>query len=68
MIIVFLEAGYAEHLLLSSDSTGQSTIGYDRTVTKFPPMLRAAGVKEEMLRMVLYDNPRRFLALVPKNA
>ena len=37
-------------------------------VTKFVPMLRQRGVKDDVLQRILADNPRRFLAFVPKNA
>jgi phosphotriesterase-related protein len=37
-----------------------------RALTKFVPMLRKEGVKEETLHGILVDNPRRFLAFVPK--
>jgi predicted metal-dependent phosphotriesterase family hydrolase len=33
----------------------------------FLPKLREAGVSEETLHGILVDNPRRFLAFVPKN-
>jgi phosphotriesterase-related protein len=69
MVVKFLDAGHADKLLLSADFTGQRTIeagpGYGRTLTVFAPLLRQAGVDEATLRMVLYDNPRRFLAFVP---
>lgn len=70
-ILAFLDAGYADKLLLCSDFTGQRTParpGYGNTVTVFAPLLRKAGVKEETLHGILYDNPRRFLAFVPKKA
>jgi len=41
--------------------------GIAQTVTVFGPMLLAAGVSEATLRRVPVDNPRRFLAFVPKN-
>ena len=70
MILAFLEAGYEDHLLLSSDYnfTARSAArpGYGTTLTVFVPRLRAAGVKEETLRRITIDNPRRFLAFVPK--
>ena len=69
MALKFLEAGYANQLLLSSDFTGARTVGgpmYGRTKTVFAPKLIEAGVKEETIHTVLYDNPRRFLAFVPK--
>jgi predicted metal-dependent phosphotriesterase family hydrolase len=71
-ILAFLEAGYADQLLLSSDfSTGRALKrnggpGVAQTVTVFGPMLLKAGVDEATLRRVLVDNPRRFLAHVPK--
>ena len=68
MVLAFLDAGYADHLLLSSDLTGRRSVarpGYGNTVTVFAPKLRQAGVKDETVRAILYDNPRRFLAFVP---
>jgi len=68
---VFLDAGYADRLLLSSDSTGARTLdapAYDRTTSGFVPKLRAAGIKNETIRSILIDNPRRFLAFVPKKS
>ena len=62
MILAFLEAGYGDRLLLSTDSRKD----YGNTVTKFVPQLRAAGVNEETIHRILVDNPRRFLAFVPK--
>jgi predicted metal-dependent phosphotriesterase family hydrolase len=69
MVMAFVEAGFANRLLLAADFTGQRTLdagpGYARTVTVFGPLLRKAGMDEATLRMILYDNPRRFLAFVP---
>ncbi|HKF69531.1 MAG TPA: hypothetical protein VKB36_23460 [Vicinamibacterales bacterium] len=70
MVLKFLEAGYADRLLLSSDYnfTARSAArpGYGSTLTVFVPKLRAAGVKDETIRGITVDNPRRFLAFVPK--
>jgi predicted metal-dependent phosphotriesterase family hydrolase len=72
MILAFLDAGYAEHLLLSSDFyTGRALKknggpGIGLTVTAFAPMLTKAGVSEAVLRRILVDNPRRFLAVTPR--
>lgn len=74
MLLAFLEAGYADRALLASDFSFLSSTkragggGYARALTKFVPMLRTEGVKEETLRAILVDNPRRFLAFVPKQA
>ncbi len=72
MVLKFLEAGYADNLMLAADFTGQRTIGagpgYGRTLTVFVPLLRKAGVSDATLNTILHDNPRRFLAFVPKKA
>jgi phosphotriesterase-related protein len=71
-ILAFLEAGHVDHLLLSSDfSNGRSLKknggpGIAQTLTVFVPMLKNAGVSDATLRQILVDNPRRFLAVVPK--
>jgi phosphotriesterase-related protein len=70
MLVKFLDAGYASQLLLSSDFTGGRTLEgplYGRTKTVFAPKLIQAGVKAETIHEILYDNPRRFLAFVPKS-
>jgi phosphotriesterase-related protein len=71
MVLAFLEAGHADQALLASDFSFLSSTkragggGYARAVTKFVPMLRAGGVKDDTLRKILVDNPRRFLAFEP---
>jgi predicted metal-dependent phosphotriesterase family hydrolase len=35
-------------------------------LTVFVPKLRERGVKEATIHKILVDNPRRFLAFVPK--
>jgi phosphotriesterase-related protein len=69
MILAFLEAGYLDRLLLSSDynftARSDARPGYGITLTVFAPKLRKAGVTDEMLRTITIDNPRRFLAFVP---
>jgi predicted metal-dependent phosphotriesterase family hydrolase len=63
---------HADRLLLSSDFTNGRGLkknggpGIALTVTAFAPMLARAGVGEATLRRILVDNPRRFLAVVPK--
>jgi phosphotriesterase-related protein len=72
MILALLDAGYAENLLLSSDFSSARGLkknggaGLAQTVTVFGKMLLDAGVKQETLHAILVDNPRRFLAFVPK--
>lgn len=72
MILAFLEAGLVDQLLLSSDFANGRGLkknggpGIGLTVTAFAPMLAKAGVSDATLRHILVDNPRRFLAVVPK--
>jgi phosphotriesterase-related protein len=73
-IMKFVDAGYVNQLLIASDFANEKLIkrnggpGYAMAWTVFVPRLRAAGVKEEILRQVMYDNPRRLLAFVPEQA
>ena len=67
-IMAFLEAGHADKLLISSDFTGtrsERRPGYGNSITVFAPLLREAGVDENVLGAIQRDNPRRFLAFVP---
>jgi phosphotriesterase-related protein len=72
MILAFLDGGYADQLLLSSDFSNGRALkknggpGIAQTKTAFGPMLVKAGVSEAALTKILADNPRRFLAVVPK--
>ena len=74
MVLSLIDAGYAGNLMFSSDLSSATQLkhnagpGYAKTVTVFVPKLREAGVKEEVLRSILVDNPRHFLAFVPMNA
>lgn len=61
LILAFLEAGYLEHLLLSSDTRKDFS-----KVARFVQQLSKAGVSDAMLHTIQVDNPRRFLAFVPK--
>lgn len=67
-----LNAGLEDHLLLSADSTPEPQFktnwgqGYSSVVTQFVPKLRYAGVSDALLHKILVDNPRRFLAFVPR--
>jgi phosphotriesterase-related protein len=63
LILGFLEAGHSDRLLLSSDTRKD----YSK-VARFLKQLEAAGVSEAMLHAIQVDNPRSFLAFVPKNA
>ena len=73
MVQALIDAGYAEKILLASDFYNPRHLkknggpGYAKTVTVFGPLLRKAGVKEEIIQQMYVDNPRRFLAFVPKS-
>ena len=67
-IMAFLAAGHADKLLISSDYTGRRSErrpGYGNSITVFAPLLREAGIDEDVLGAIQRDNPRRFLAFVP---
>ena len=74
MILALLEAGHAERVLLASDfalepdTRGRGGPGYGKTLTRFVPLLREAGVDDDVLRGITNDNPLRFLAFVPPAA
>jgi phosphotriesterase-related protein len=71
-VLEVLSAGLEDHLLLSADSTPVPQLkanwgqGYSSVIAQFVPKLRYAGVKDATLHKILVDNPRRFLAFVPK--
>jgi phosphotriesterase-related protein len=71
MILAFLAGGWVDHLLLSADYnfTARSAArpGYASALTVFVPKLRQAGVNQAAIRRITIDNPRRFLAFVPKS-
>ena len=62
MVMALIDAGFADHLMFSSDASS----GYAKTLTVFVPKLKTAGVSDEVLHRIMVDNPRRFLAFVPK--
>ena len=72
--MTLVEAGIEDQLLLTSDMGNPDHYqanwghGYSSVLMQFVPKLRRAGVKETTIRKVLVDNPRRFLAFVPKSA
>jgi phosphotriesterase-related protein len=72
MVMALIEAGYADHLMFSADLSSAAQLkkngggGYAKTLTVFVPKLKAAGATDEVLRGIMQDNPRRFLAYVPK--
>jgi phosphotriesterase-related protein len=73
-IMAMVEAGYADKILISSDFYSARSLkknggaGVGQAVTTIKQMLLIAGMKQEMLHSILVDNPRRFLAFVPKKS
>ncbi len=72
MVQDLLDAGFEDHIVFSSDM-GNTTHwkanygnGYSTVLMQFVPKLLYAGVPERTVRKILVDNPRRFLAFVPK--
>ena len=72
MVMALIDAGYASNLMFASDLARPNAIkrnggpGYARTLTVFLPKLKAAGAADEVIQKITQDNPRRFLAFVPK--
>ena len=73
LVMALLDAGFADNLLFSSDLARanalkrfDNTLGYAKTLTVFVPKLKAAGASDDVLRRIMVDNSRRFLAFVPK--
>lgn len=71
-IMAIVAAGHADKILLASDFSSARGLkkngggGLGQAVTVFAPMLLKAGMPESTLKMILNDNPRAFLAFVPK--
>ena len=74
MVIKLLEAGYANNIMIASDLSNIAQTkqgkgpGYARALTVFVPKLKDAGANEAVLKQIMNDNPRQFLAFVPKQA
>ena len=74
MVLAVLEAGCEDRLLLSSDMHPAHSAdlkanwgdGFSAVLVTFAAKLRHAGVKDETIRRILHDNPRRFLAFTPR--
>src|SRR5678815_4028750 len=62
LVMALLDAGYTDRLMFSAD-TGSA---FAKTLTVFVPKLKAAGASDDVLHRIMVDNPRRFLACVPK--
>jgi len=71
-ILAMVNAGHADQVLISSDfSSGRALKknggpGLAQASTVFGPLLEQAGVGAAVVRAILEENPKRFLAFVPK--
>ena len=72
MVMALINAGFADRVMLSSDLARPNAIkrnggpGYAKTLTVFVPKLKAAGATDDVIRQITVDNPRQFLAFVPR--
>ena len=72
LIMEVLQAGYEDAILLSSDFAAERETkfnggaGYGSVTAVFLPKLRYAGVKDATIHKITVENPKRFLAFVPK--
>jgi phosphotriesterase-related protein len=72
--MMLMDAGLENQVVLSSDLGNHNHLkanwglGFSSVLLQFVPKLRRGGVKEETIRKVLVDNPRRLLSFVPKTA
>ena len=72
MAMSLIEAGYADNLMFASDFSSARELkkngggGYAKTLTVFAPKVKKLGATDEVLRKIMVDNPRRFLAFTPK--
>jgi phosphotriesterase-related protein len=62
LVMALLDAGFADQVLISGDASRS----YGRPITAFLPLLKGAGADDATLTRITVDNPRRFLAFVPK--
>jgi phosphotriesterase-related protein len=71
-ILAMVNAGHADKVLISSDFSSPRALkknggqGLAQASTVFGPMLEQAGVASAVVRAIFEENPKRFLAFVPK--
>jgi phosphotriesterase-related protein len=72
LVTALLEAGFADRLMFAADTSSANQMkrnkgdGYAKTLTVFVPKLKAAGADDKVLHQIMVDNPRKFLAFMPK--
>jgi phosphotriesterase-related protein len=71
-ILALVNAGHADKVLISSDFSSPRALkkngghGLAQASTVFGPMLEQAGVAAAVVSAIYEENPKRFLAFVPK--
>ena len=71
MVLNAIDAGLEDHVLLSSDFANTTQLkanwgnGFSTVLVQFVPKLRYRGVPDAIIRKLLVDNPRRWLAHRP---
>jgi phosphotriesterase-related protein len=71
-ILRVLDAGLGDRLLISSDFSSSRGLkkngggGLGQALTVFAPLLRGAGATDATIRQIFEENPKRFLAFVPR--
>ena len=74
MVLNVIEAGFEDQVLLAADFAASSQLksnwgnGFSTAIVQFVPKLRFHGVDEATLHKITIDNPRRFMAFVPREA
>jgi phosphotriesterase-related protein len=69
LIVDLLNAGHADRIFLSSRATGVSygvpgnDLPYSDVLTRFVPLLRAAGVTQAQMEQMLITNPAQLLSI-----
>ncbi|MBD1382912.1 phosphotriesterase family protein [Metabacillus arenae] len=68
-LITFIESGYEEQILLSSDLTRKSHLranggqGYDIVLRSFIPALKERGISEKIIKKLLVKNPQKAFSI-----
>jgi phosphotriesterase-related protein len=71
-ILALVKAGYASHIVLSSDMTRSEayinpdtfgSYGYSYLLARFVPRLHKVGVNKETIHQMLVENPQRILGV-----
>ncbi len=69
LVVRLIEAGYADRIILSSSATGMAfgepgnDLPYSHVLTRFVPMLEAAGVSREQIDQMLITNAAQLLSV-----